>query len=89
MPSISMFYGIIIYMYFKDNKQHKLPHIHAFYNEHEAVFDLNNGEILDGKFPPKETKYVQTWILLRQDELLANWKLAIENEPLYKIEPLR
>jgi len=29
MPSISMFYGIIVYMYFIDNKQHHVPHIHA------------------------------------------------------------
>jgi hypothetical protein len=27
MLSISAFYGIIIYMYFMDNKKHKLPHI--------------------------------------------------------------
>jgi len=27
MPAISMFYGIIIYMYFMDNKQHKAPHM--------------------------------------------------------------
>ena len=89
MPSISMFYGIVIYMYFEDNKQHNKPHIHAFYNECEAVFDINSGEIITGKFPPKESKYVQAWVLLRQNELLANWKLALEGETLYKIEPLR
>ncbi len=31
MPAISMFYGIIIYMYYFDNKMHNLPHIHAKY----------------------------------------------------------
>ena len=29
MPTISLFYGIIIYMYYFDNKEHKMPHIHA------------------------------------------------------------
>jgi len=29
MPTISMFYGIIIRMFYRDNKQHNLPHIHA------------------------------------------------------------
>ena len=29
MPAISMFYGIIVYMYFMDDKQHKVPHIHV------------------------------------------------------------
>ena len=89
MPSVSMFYGIVIYMFFKDNKQHKKPHIHAVYGDFKAVFDIEDAEILDGKFPPKETKYVQSWIFLRQKELMANWQLASNNEALYKIEPLR
>jgi len=29
MPTISMFFGIIIRMFFRDNRQHHLPHIHA------------------------------------------------------------
>lgn len=29
MPTISMFYGLIVYMYYMDNKQHKTPHIHV------------------------------------------------------------
>ncbi len=33
MPVISMFYGLIIKMFYEDNKQHKLPHIHVNYNE--------------------------------------------------------
>jgi hypothetical protein len=36
MPTISMFYGILILMYFYDNKKHSMPHIHAEYGEHEA-----------------------------------------------------
>jgi hypothetical protein len=33
MPTISMFFGILIRMFFYDNKEHKLPHIHVQYNE--------------------------------------------------------
>jgi hypothetical protein len=29
MPILSMFYGIVIRMYFLDDKQHHAPHIHA------------------------------------------------------------
>ena len=36
MPTISMFYGILILMYFYDNKKHNCPHIHAEYAEYEA-----------------------------------------------------
>ena len=89
MPSISMFYGIIIYIYFEDNQQHKKPHIHAKYGEYKAVFSIKDAEIIEGKFPPKETRYVQTWISLREKELMANWDLAVNNESTYKVDPLR
>ena len=29
MPILSMFYGIVVSMYFFDDKQHHVPHIHA------------------------------------------------------------
>ena len=35
MPTISMFYGIVIYMYFLDDERHKLPHIQARYQSAE------------------------------------------------------
>ncbi len=47
MPVISMFYGILISMYYLDNKQHKMPHIHAGYQGEESVFNLLSGEVLD------------------------------------------
>jgi hypothetical protein len=31
MPILSMFYGIVIRMYFADNRQHHAPHLHAEY----------------------------------------------------------
>jgi hypothetical protein len=46
MPTLSMFYGIIIRMYYFDNQQHNLPHIHAEYGESRAVFSLADGELL-------------------------------------------
>ncbi|AGX88290.1 hypothetical protein Cenrod_2223 [Candidatus Symbiobacter mobilis CR] len=33
-----MFYGILILMYFYDNKKHNCPHIHAEYAEFEHLF---------------------------------------------------
>ena len=36
MPTISIFYGIQIMMYFYDNTQHNTPHIHAEYQDDEA-----------------------------------------------------
>jgi len=37
MPIISMFYGIIIRMYYADNKQHHVPHIHVEYGGEGCV----------------------------------------------------
>jgi len=88
MPSISMFYGIIIKMLFKDIQQHNSPHIHAVYGDYEAVFDVNTCKLLAGKFPPKQTKLVEAWMELYQDDLKANWKLAVIGEQPYKIKPL-
>ena len=68
--------------------RHKTPHIHAFYADDEAVFDLT-GEIIAGDFPKKQSAYVKAWCLLHEDELQANWKLAKNGEEVYKIEPLR
>lgn len=89
MPSISMFYGIVIYMYFFDNDRHHTPHIHAKYQGQEAVFSIATGEILAGSLPPAKTKLVQAWIEIRREELVADWQLAIEGNPPYAIDPLR
>ena len=51
MPTISMFYGIIIRMFYRDNKQHHIPHIHAEYQGDVAVFAIQDGSILDGSVP--------------------------------------
>lgn len=89
MPSISMFYGIIIYMYFLDNKQHKSPHIHARYQEKEVIVSIPDGTVLEGEIPPNKLKLVSAWIELHQDELMADWELAVSGEQPYKIDPLK
>ena len=86
MPTISMFYGIIIRMYSRN--EHNPPHFHAHYSGFEAIFDLE-GEITEGKFPKKQTRLVQAWCELHKDELEANWQLALNNEVVFAIEPLK
>ena len=86
MPTISMFYGILIQMY--NNNEHNPPHFHAIYAEYKAIFSLD-GELLEGSFPKNQQKLVAAWAVLHEDELKANWKLAINGESLYKIEPLK
>ena len=76
-------------MYYLDNKQHNLPHIHVKYNEFDSVFSIPDGEMLEGKLPLNKIKLVKAWIEIRQEDLMADWSLAIKGEPIFKIEPLR
>ena len=89
MPVISMFYGIIIAMYYLDTKQHNLPHIHVKYQEFEAVFSIPNGDLIDGDLPNNKSKLVVAWIELHKDELMADWALAISGQKIFPIEPLK
>jgi hypothetical protein len=49
MAIISMFFGIIVSMYYLDNRQHHAPHIHVKYQEQEAVISIPEGELLQGE----------------------------------------
>lgn len=88
MPSISKFYGIDIRMYFRDNIKHNKPHIHAFYNEYIATFDLE-GNIIEGNLPNSQRKLLQAWIEIHKDELKRLWDLFIQGKKGFKIEPLK
>jgi len=89
MPAISMFYGIIIYMYYFDNKMHNLPHIHAKYQGNEAVIEIPEGNLLEGNLPVNKMKLLQAWIEIHKEELIANWELAKNGEQVFKIEGLK
>lgn len=57
MPTISMFYGIIIRMYFAPG-EHNPPHFHVYYNEFKASVDIQRGEIIHGNLPNRQKKLV-------------------------------
>lgn len=89
MPSISMFYGIVIYMYYFDNDRHHIPHIHAKYQGQDAVFAISDGELITGLLPKSKIRLVQAWMEIHKEELLADWDLTIDGQPPYAIAPLR
>ena len=89
MPVISMFYGVIIYMYAYDTKQHSKPHIHVEYAGMSAVFSLPEGDVLAGSLPPKKIRLVQTWIDIHAEELEADWRIASQGGEIFRIDPLR
>jgi len=89
MPVISMFYGIAILMYYTDDKRHKQPHIHIRYQGQEAVVSIPDGELLEGSIKPNRMKLVQAWIEIHKEDLMTDWELAVNGQPVFNIDPLR
>ena len=89
MAIIAMFYGIIVSMYYLDNKRHHSPHIHVKYQEQEVVLSIPDGEVLGGSLKPNKMKLVQAWVEIHKDELMADWELASKGETVFKIDPLK
>jgi len=88
MPTISMFYGILIRMFFRDIEKHHIPHIHAEYQGEVAVYAISDGTLLAGTIPVKKQKLVVAWIEIHQEDLLVDWELAVNGEKLFTIRGL-
>ena len=89
MPVISMFYGIIVSLYYFDQRKHHLPHIHVKYQDEEAVIAILDGELLEGSLRTNKMKLVQAWIEIHREELMADWELASQGQEVFKIDPLK
>ena len=85
MPTISVFYGIVIQMYWRD---HGPPHFHALYAEHEATVDIRELRVLRGSLPPRAMALVLEWATDRRDNLLEDWDLCSQLRPPKPIRPL-
>jgi hypothetical protein len=88
MPTISMFYGILIRMFFYDIDTHNVPHIHAEFQGDVGVYSIPDGELLAGKLPQKKHKMVVAWIAIHEDELMADWGLAVNGKTPFQIRGL-
>ncbi|TLU98063.1 DUF4160 domain-containing protein [Dyadobacter luticola] len=87
MPEISRFFGITIYMYFKD---HLPPHFHAYYGDQEAQFSIETGNVIVGDLPRKQIRLIQAWVELYREDLYQNYVEAqSDNGQLRKIRPLQ
>lgn len=89
MPILSMFYGIIVRMYNESGGRHKMPHLHAQYQDHKIVVNLDTFETIEGSFPKKQYHQLLAWMGIHQDELKANWTLLSDGEAAFKVDPLK
>jgi hypothetical protein len=84
MPVISRFFGIVIYMYWRD---HAPPHFHAKYQGQEVTIDIETGKVA-GHINPRALGLVQEWRQLHVAELAEDWRLAQQKRILKTIRPL-
>ncbi|GJQ59150.1 MAG: DUF4160 domain-containing protein [Candidatus Scalindua sp. AMX11] len=84
MPTISKFYGIVVFMNYNE---HNPPHFHAIYQEQEASIDIQTG-LVQGKMSKRVLRMLFEWSEIHKDELMENWELARNRKQLNKIEPL-
>ena len=85
MPVISVFFGIVIRMYYED---HEPAHFHAEYQGQRAKFDFG-GKMIAGNIRSSTAKRrILEWTKLHQAELEANWRSMRAGRPLNRIEPL-
>ncbi len=88
MPTISMFYGKLIRMFFNDIERHRLAHNHAEYQGQVGTYSIPDGELLAGYLPPNKHKLVVAWIEIHQEDLLAGWELAVNGKKPFPIKGL-
>ncbi len=55
MPTISMFYGIVVRMYFAPG-EHPPPHFHVYYGEYKAKVGIRSCEVMGGNLPRRQEK---------------------------------
>lgn len=85
MPRLSYFYGIAIYMYYRE---HLPPHFHAIYGSHDAEIAIRSRRVLKGSLPNRALSLVRKWARLHETELAEAWSRAQGREPLRPIAPL-
>ncbi len=85
MPTISMFYGIVIQMFWKE---HPPPHFHALYAEHEAVINIQTLDVTKGFLPRRAMVMVLEWASEHRNELMEAWNQCAHMQTPQKIDPL-
>jgi Domain of unknown function (DUF4160) len=85
MPTISMFYGILIKMYWDD---HAPPHFHVEYGEYRAQYLIEPLQLAKGSLPRRADALVLEWATMHRIELMEDWQLCESKQHPKKILPL-
>ena len=85
MPRISVFYGIVISMRFRE---HPPAHFHAAYGEGRASIGIEPLIVLKSTLPPRQLGLVMEWAAMHQLELVECWRQAQSGELPTSVAPL-
>jgi hypothetical protein len=66
---------------------HSPPHFHADYGEYKVTIQINTG-VIEGRFPRRALKALVEWYEMYKEQLMENWHLSEQHQPLKKIPPL-
>jgi hypothetical protein len=84
MPIISRFFGIMIFMFWRE---HEPAHFHAKYGDDEATIEIETGKII-GRMSPRALALIQEWREIHKAELLEDWNLVKQKRELKSVQPL-
>jgi hypothetical protein len=85
VPVISVFFGIVIRMFYQE---HEPPHFHAEHQGQLATFDFS-GTLVAGRLHSRTARrLIREWARLHREELDKNWSRIKAGEPLQRIAPL-
>ena len=84
MPTISRFFGIVIFMNYND---HLPPHFHARYQDQEVTVEIETG-LVQGRMSRRELRMILEWSEKYQPELMVNWERARTSQSLQSVPPL-
>jgi len=86
MPAISIFFGIVIKMFYND---HEPAHFHAEYQGQRGKFSLS-GRMETGNIQSRTARrLIKQWAIAHQAEIKDNWRRMQDGQPLEQIPPLQ
>jgi hypothetical protein len=85
MPTLAVFFGITIRMYFDD---HPPPHFHAYYGSYSAKIAIETLAVIEGELPRRALGLVFEWATEHRVELMEDWERAEAHLPLLPINAL-
>jgi len=67
---------------------HPPPHFHVRYAEQRAIVAIDTLTLLEGRLSPRALGLVIEWAAAHRQELIDDWNLARQQQPLRPIAPL-